>query len=131
MPPRQSPRQAVLRRRQPQLRTAPQRNSGAPHVRRARATCSESLLPARYGQNNPATALGRKAWLFAGSDRGAERAAIVITLIMTARLNDIDPQAWLADTIARIAEIPQSRLHELLPWEWKPPAQEPAAAKAA
>ena len=76
-------------------------------------------------------ALGRKAWLFAGSDRGAERAAIVITLIMTARLNDIDPQAWLADTIARIAEIPQSRLHELLPWEWKPPAQDPVAAKAA
>jgi transposase len=64
-------------------------------------------------------ALGRKAWLFAGSDRGAERAAIMLTLIMTARLNSVDPKAWLADVFRRIAEIPQSRLHELLPWEWK------------
>ena len=51
-------------------------------------------------------ALGRKAWLFAGSDRGAERAAVMITLIMTARLNEVDPQAWLADVFARIAAIP-------------------------
>lgn len=64
-------------------------------------------------------ALGRKAWLFAGSDRGADRAAVVFTLIMTAKLNDIDPQAWLADVFTRIATLPQSRLHELLPWEWK------------
>ncbi len=41
------------------------------------------------------------------------------TLIGTAKLNDIDPQAWLADVIARIADIPVSRLHELLPWNWK------------
>jgi transposase len=60
-------------------------------------------------------ALGRKAWLFAGSDRGAERAAVMFTLIMTAKLNDVDPQAWLADVFARIASLPQSRLHELLP----------------
>lgn len=60
-------------------------------------------------------ALGRKSWLFAGSERGADRAAAVTTLIMTAKLNDIDPLAWLADVLARIAEIPQSRLHELLP----------------
>ena len=45
------------------------------------------------------------------------------TLIMTARLNDIDPKAWLADVFARIAEIPQTRLRELLPWEWKQRAQ--------
>jgi hypothetical protein len=64
-------------------------------------------------------ALGRKAWLFAGSDRGAERTAIMLTLIMTARLNNVDPKAWLADVFRRIAEIPQSRLHELLPWEWE------------
>jgi hypothetical protein len=64
-------------------------------------------------------ALGRKAWLFAGSDRGAERAAVMFTLIMTAKLNDVDPQAWLADVFARIASLPQSRLHELLPWQWK------------
>lgn len=48
--------------------------------------------------------LGRKAWLFSGSDRGGERAAILYTLIQTARLNNIDPKAWLADILARIAE---------------------------
>jgi len=64
-------------------------------------------------------ACGRKNWSFAGSDRGADRAAIMLTLITTARLNDIDPKAWLADVLARIAELPVSRLHELLPWEWK------------
>jgi len=64
-------------------------------------------------------ALGRKSWLFAGSERGADRAAAMTTLIMTAKLNDIDPLAWLADVLARIASIPQSRLSELLPWQWK------------
>jgi len=75
-------------------------------------------------------ALGRKAWLFAGSDRGAERAAVMATLIMTARLNDIDPKAWLADVFARIADIPQNRVHELLPWNWTPPAPTPSAQAA-
>ena len=51
------------------------------------------------------------------------------TLIMTAKLNDVDPQAWLADVLARIADIPQSRLHELLPWNWKCAA--PVTAQAA
>lgn len=64
-------------------------------------------------------ALGRKSWFFAGSERGADRAAAITTLIMTAKLNDVDPLAWLADVLTRIAGIPQSRLHELLPWEWK------------
>ena len=59
---------------------------------------------------------GRKSWLFAGSDRGGERAAVMYTLIGTAKLNDADPQAWLADVLARIAEQPQTRLHELRPW---------------
>ncbi len=64
-------------------------------------------------------ALGRKAWLFAGSDRGGQRAAFMFSLITTARLNDVDPQAWLADVLARIADIPQHQLHQLLPWNWK------------
>jgi transposase len=64
-------------------------------------------------------ACGRKSWLFAGSDRGADRAAVMLTLIMTARLNDVDPKAWLADILARLANLPVSRLHEMLPWEWK------------
>jgi hypothetical protein len=72
-------------------------------------------------------ALGRKSWLFAGSERGADRAAAMTTLIMTAKLNDIDPLAWLADVLARIADIPQSRLAELLPWQWKALSQQQAA----
>lgn len=64
-------------------------------------------------------ALGRRAWMFAGSDRGGQRAAFMYSLMVTAKLNDIDPQAWLADVLARINDLPQTRLHELLPWEWK------------
>ena len=63
--------------------------------------------------------LGRRSWLFAGSDRGGRRAAAMYTLIGTARLNDVDPQAWLADVLARIAGTPQNRLGELLPWNWQ------------
>ncbi len=66
-------------------------------------------------------ALGRKSWLFAGSDRGADRAAFMATLIMTAKLNDIDPQAWLANVLSNIADMPVTRLEELLPWNWSPP----------
>ncbi|MEA2800147.1 MAG: hypothetical protein QOE49_242 [Rhodospirillaceae bacterium] len=84
------------------------------------ATGSESLLLARYGQNNPAIALGRKSWLFAGSDRGGQRAAVMYSIIVTAKLNDVDPQAWLADVLTRIAEHPVHRLDELLPWNWRP-----------
>ena len=65
-------------------------------------------------------AIGRKAWLFAGSDRGGERAAAMFTLIETAKLNGIDPQAWLADVLHRIAEHPALKLDELLPWNWRP-----------
>jgi len=63
-------------------------------------------------------ALGRKSWLFAGSERGADRAAVMATLIQTAKLNDIDPQAWLADVLGRINEHAIHRLDELLPWNW-------------
>ncbi len=67
-------------------------------------------------------AVGRRNWTFAGSDRGGERAAAIYTLLQTAKLNDVDPQAWLADVLARIAALPASRLAELLPWNWKPQA---------
>lgn len=63
-------------------------------------------------------ALGRKAWLFAGSDRGGERAAAMYSMIVTAKLNNVDPRAWLADVLARIADHPARQLHELLPWNW-------------
>jgi len=73
-------------------------------------------------------ALGRKAWLFAGSDRGGERAAAMYSLIVTAKLNGVDPQAWLADALGRIADHPASRLDELLPWNWTTQDQRAAAA---
>ena len=73
-------------------------------------------------------ALGRKNYLFAGSDEGGRRAAIMYTLVETARLNDVDPEAWLADVIARIADHPINRVDQLLPWNWSPI---PAQAKAA
>jgi len=72
-------------------------------------------------------ALGRKSWLFAGSDRGGERAAVMYTLIQTARLNGVDPQAWLADVLARISDHNIQRLDQLLPWNWKAPAAKLAA----
>src|SRR5579872_6260443 len=64
-------------------------------------------------------ALGRKSWLFCGSDRGGERAAVMYSLIVTAKMNDVDPQAWLADVLARIAAHPVQKLDELLPWNWR------------
>ena len=65
-------------------------------------------------------AIGRKSWLFAGSERGGARAAMLYSLITTAKLNGVDPYAWLADVLARIAEHPAHRLNELLPWNWRP-----------
>ncbi|GJE02195.1 IS66 family transposase IS66 [Methylobacterium isbiliense] len=73
-------------------------------------------------------ALGRRAWLFAGSDRGAARAAAMATLITTAKLNAVDPQAWLADVLARLPAHPARRIDELLPWTWAPPQQTQSAA---
>jgi transposase len=64
-------------------------------------------------------ALGRRAWLFCGSDRGGQRAAMMYSLIVTAKINDVDPQAWLADVLSRIASHPAHRLDELLPWNWR------------
>jgi hypothetical protein len=72
-------------------------------------------------------ALGRKSWLFAGSDRGGARAATMYSLIMTARMNDVDPQAWLADVLGRIADHPAQKLDALLPWSWHSPDQREAA----
>src|SRR3954451_11127936 len=63
-------------------------------------------------------ALGRKAWLFVGADSSDQRAAVMFTLIHTAKLNDVDPQAWLADVLARINDHNIHRLDELLPWNW-------------
>ena len=75
-------------------------------------------------------ALGRKSWLFCGSDRGGQRAAAMYSLIVTAKMNGVDPQAWLADVLARIAGHPSHRLEELLPWNWRRPVSTDAALAA-
>ena len=74
-----------------------------------------------------AVAIGRKNWAFAGSDEGGRRAAAIYSLIATAKLNDVDPQAWLADVLARLPDHPAKRIDELLPWKWKPQSAAHAA----
>ncbi|HUI34987.1 MAG TPA: IS66 family transposase [Stellaceae bacterium] len=84
--------------------------------------------------NNPAeralrgVAIGRKNWLFAGSDAGGRRAAAIYSLIESAKLNDINPQHYLADVLARIADHPARHIAELLPWNWKPTEPQRVAA---
>ena len=63
-------------------------------------------------------AVGRKNWIFAGSDSGGRRAAAILTLIETCKLNDVDAEAWLADVLARIADHPVNRIDDLMPWNW-------------
>ena len=75
-------------------------------------------------------ALGRKSWMFCGSDRGGRRAAAMYSLIVTDKMNGVDPQAWLADVLARIATHPAHRLDELLPWNWALKAPTITAAAA-
>jgi transposase len=72
-------------------------------------------------------AVGRKNWLFAGSDRGGERAAAIYSLIETAKLNGVNPEAWLRDVLTRIASHPARRIADLLPWNWQPAEQKIAA----
>lgn len=82
---------------------------------RAHVLAAERL----HGDDTTVPLLARGAtWLFAGSQRGGERAAFMYSLIVTAKMNDIDPQAWLADVLARMPNLPVSRLSELLPWNW-------------
>ncbi len=74
-------------------------------------------------------AVGRRNWTFAGSDSGARRAAAAYTLIETCKLNDVDPQAWLAHVLATLPDHPARRIDELLPWNWK--ARQQGAVSAA
>jgi transposase len=74
-------------------------------------------------------AVGRRNWTFAGSDAGGHRAAAVYTLIETCKMNDVDPQAWLADVLARLPDHPASKIADLLPWKWK--ANQPKNSAAA
>ena len=67
-------------------------------------------------------AVGRKNYMFAGSDSGGKRAAAIYTLIETAKLNNINPQAWLTDVLKRIADHPINKIDDLLPWKFEPVA---------
>jgi transposase len=80
--------------------------------------------------NESPIAVGRKNWTFAGSDAGGHRAAAVYTLIETCKMNDVDPQAWLADVLARLPDHPANKVVDLLPWNWKATQQAKAAAAA-
>ena len=73
-------------------------------------------------------AVGRRNWTFAGSDRGGERAAAIYTLIETCKLNGVDPQAWLADVLARLPDHPAKRIGGLLPWAWAASGSRPPSA---
>lgn len=72
-------------------------------------------------------ALGRKSYLFAGSDAGGARAAAIYSLIESAKLNSINPEAYLRDVIARVADHPINGIADLLPWNWKPDSAKLAA----
>jgi len=91
----------------PSVRTADASDIGPPHL-------------ARHGQNGREIAMTRKNYLFAGSDSGGIRAAAMYTLIETAKMNGLDPEAYLRDVIGRIADYPINRIAELLPWNWRP-----------
>ena len=108
------------------------------HVERRRAVALGKFLAPRtahqrqvhgdlVGQGEPvercrhprrAIALGRKNYLFVGSEAGGKAAAIAYTLIETAKINTVDPLAWLADTIARIPDYKITKVDDLLPWRW-------------
>ena len=101
-----------------------------------RASDNGPRPPARYGQNDRAIAIGRKNYLFAGSDAGGRRAAAIYSLIESAKLNALNPQHYIADLLARIADHPARRIAELLPWNWQPleppaPPPEPAPSPSA
>ena len=87
--------------------------------RKAHANGRRPQLPARHGQNELELAISRKNWLFAGSERGGQAAAVAFSLIETARLNGVEPWAYLKDVLERIDGHRVDRLHELLPMHWK------------
>lgn len=76
-------------------------------------------------------AIGRKNWLFAGSKIGGERAAAIYAVIKTCKMNGVEPQAYIADVITKIAnDWPAARWHELMPWNWQPLTNTPQAQTA-
>jgi|SRR3974390_657061 len=116
MPAKSSRRRASAPRAPTHRMRAARSEYDAPSARTADANDIGLQLPARHGQNDREIALGRKNYLFAGSDAGGERAAAVYTLVETAKLNGINPEAYLREVIGRIADHPINRIDQLLPW---------------
>jgi transposase len=79
------------------------------------ANDNELQFPARYGQNEWEIVLGKKNWLFAGSERAGRRAAAIQSLLATAKLNGIEPLAWLTNTLSQLPTCPNSQIDSLLP----------------
>ena len=91
----------------------------APSVRAADASDIGPQRPARYGQNDREIALNRKNSLFAGHDAGAVNWACLASLIETAKLHGLDPQAYIADILGKIVNgWPMANIDALLPWAW-------------
>lgn len=84
------------------------------------ASDNEPRLHRRHGQNERGMGIGRKNWLFAGSDKGGERIANILTIIETAKLHGHNPEAYLTDVLTRIQSHSKDRRQELLPWQWAP-----------
>ena len=76
-------------------------------------------------------AVGRRNWTFCGSNSGGHRAAVLYTMIKSAKLSRVDPKAWLADVLARIADHPLHQIDALLPWNWKTARESQTAQQAA
>jgi IS66 C-terminal element len=88
---------------------------------RQKEVARKGILPQPAGVKVHLIALGRKNHLFAGSDGGGVRWATVCSLIATAKLNNVEPFAWLSDVLQRMTDgHPANRLDELLPWNWQP-----------
>lgn len=106
--------------------------AGAHGGHKVDAIDSARQLLARYGQNDSEMALGRKNALFAGADSGGHHWSIIATLIQTAKLNDLEPLAWLTDVLRRIVsgQTKRNELNSLLPWNWKPTNQAVAISSA-
>src|SRR6266446_8523044 len=119
-PPRRRPRRARPRHGPSFRRYASHGIAVEGAARRAGASDSGLGLPARHGQNDCEIAVGRSNWLFAGSLRAGQRAAAVMSLIQSAKLNGHDPYVYLKDVFTRLPTQPASRIDELLPHGWRP-----------
>ena len=103
--------------------------SAGPRSRASSTTAGWRSTTTSPNARSACVALGRKNWLFAGSKAGGERAAAIYTVIETAKLNGLEPQAYIADVIAKIAgNWPAARWDELMPWNWQPDQQPIAQA---